>query len=48
MDQNGDKYYAQVTAIKGGLIKTDEDFEGIALKGVGDDFDWSNFSIFMV
>ena len=39
--------HIQVTAIKGGLIKTDEDFEGIALKGVGDDFDWSNFAPFM-
>jgi lipoprotein-releasing system permease protein len=39
--------HIQVTAIKGGLIKTDEDFEGIALKGIGDDFDWSNFTPFI-
>ena len=34
--------HIQVTALKGGLLKTDDDFEGIVLKGVGDDFDWSN------
>jgi len=35
--------HIQVTAIKGGLLKTADEFEGVALKGVGDDFDWSNF-----
>jgi lipoprotein-releasing system permease protein len=35
--------HIQVTALKGGLLKTDEDFEGIVLKGVGNDFEWENF-----
>ena len=35
--------HIQVTALKGGLLKTDDDFEGIVLKGVGDDFEWKNF-----
>ena len=39
--------HIQVTALKGGLLKTDEEFEGIALKGVGNDFDWSNFNGFI-
>ena len=39
--------HIQVTALKGGLLKTEDDFEGIVLKGVGDDYDWSNFSAYM-
>ena len=35
--------HIQVTALKGGLLKTDDDFEGVVLKGVGDDFEWKNF-----
>jgi lipoprotein-releasing system permease protein len=35
--------HIQVTALKGGLLKTDNDFEGIVLKGVSDDFAWKNF-----
>lgn len=34
--------HIQVTALKGGLLKTNDDFEGIVLKGVGDDFAWKN------
>lgn len=34
--------HIQVTALKGGLLKTGDNFEGIVLKGVGKDFDWSN------
>lgn len=34
--------HIQVTALKGGLIKTNDEFEGIVLKGVGDDFEWKN------
>jgi lipoprotein-releasing system permease protein len=33
----------QEFAIKGGLIKTQEDFQGVVLKGIGSDFDWSFF-----
>ena len=39
--------HIQVTALKGGLLKTDSDFEGIVLKGVGNDFDWNNFKPYM-
>lgn len=39
--------HIQVTALKGGLLKTEDDFEGIVLKGVGDDYDWSNFAAYM-
>jgi lipoprotein-releasing system permease protein len=28
---------------KAGIIKTDDDFQGIVLKGVGDDYDWNFF-----
>jgi len=34
--------HIQVTALKGGLLKTNDEFEGIVLKGVGDDFEWKN------
>jgi lipoprotein-releasing system permease protein len=34
--------HIQVTALKAGLLKTSDDFEGIVLKGVGDDFEWKN------
>lgn len=33
----------QAFAIKGGLIKTQTDFQGVVLKGVGTNFDWSFF-----
>ena len=39
--------HIQVSAMKGGLLKTNEDFEGIVLKGVGDDFDWSNMQPYL-
>jgi lipoprotein-releasing system permease protein len=39
--------HVQVTAIKGGLLKTADEFEGVALKGVGDDFDWTNFKPYL-
>jgi lipoprotein-releasing system permease protein len=37
----------QVTALKGGLLKTNNDFEGVILKGVSDDFNWSNFNPYL-
>ncbi len=40
--------HIQVTALKGGLLKTKNDFEGIVLKGVGDDFDWKNLHAYLV
>lgn len=35
--------HIQVYATKAGIIKTDEDIQGVVLKGVGSDFDWSYF-----
>src|SRR4030066_2589388 len=35
--------HVQVFATKAGIIKTDEDIQGVVLKGVGSDFDWSYF-----
>lgn len=40
--------HIQVFATKAGIIKTDEDIQGVVLKGVGSDFDWSYFSSCMV
>jgi lipoprotein-releasing system permease protein len=35
--------HVQVFATKAGIIKTDEDIQGVVLKGVGSDFEWSYF-----
>ena len=43
---NGIKHI-QKTAIKGGIIHAKEDFDGIMLKGVGNDFDWTAFNSYM-
>ena len=40
--------HMQVFATKAGIIQTDEDIQGIVLKGVGSDFDWSYFSSCLV
>ena len=40
--------HVQTFAIKTGIIKTDEYFEGAVLKGVGSDYDWSFFKSKMV
>ncbi|HPT22350.1 MAG TPA: ABC transporter permease [Bacteroidales bacterium] len=40
--------HIQVFATKAGIIKTDEEIQGVVLKGVGSDFDWSYFSKNMV
>lgn len=40
--------HVQVTASKGGVIRTENDFEGVVVKGVGDDFDWSYFKDYLV
>jgi lipoprotein-releasing system permease protein len=39
--------HIQVSAMKGGLLKSNDDFEGVVLKGVGDDFDWSNMKPYL-
>ena len=40
--------HIQVFATKAGIIKTDEDIQGVVLKGIGSDYDWSYFSSNMV
>jgi lipoprotein-releasing system permease protein len=40
--------HLQVFATKAGIIKTDEDIQGVVLKGIGSDFDWNYFSSNMV
>ena len=38
----------QIFANKGGMIRTATDFEGIVLKGVSTDYDWSFFKEYLV
>lgn len=38
----------QIVASKGGIIRTDTDFEGIVFKGVSSDYDWSFFEEYLV
>jgi lipoprotein-releasing system permease protein len=38
----------QIVASKGGIIRTDTDFEGIVFKGVSSDYDWSFFQEYLV
>ncbi len=40
--------HIQITASKAGVIRTLSDFEGIVVKGVGDDYDWQYFSDYLV
>lgn len=40
--------HIQVFATKAGIIKTDEEIEGVVVKGVGGDFDWSFFERHLV
>jgi len=40
--------HMQVFATKAGIIRTDEDIQGVVLKGIGSDFDWSYFKSNMV
>jgi lipoprotein-releasing system permease protein len=40
--------HIEVFATKAGIIKTDEDIQGVVLKGIGSDFDWSYFKSNMV
>ena len=36
--------HIQIYATKAGIIKTDDEIEGVVLKGVGSDFDWDFFN----
>jgi len=40
--------HIQAVATKGGVIRTEETFEGIVAKGVGADFDWRYFEEYLV
>ena len=40
--------HIQVFATKAGIIRTDEDIQGVVLKGIGSDFDWCYFKSNMV
>ena len=40
--------HVQATAYKAGVIRTATDFEGIIVKGVGTDYDWSYFEEFLI
>ena len=40
--------HIQQYALKGGIIRTDEDIQGVVLKGIASDFDWSFFEQYMV
>ena len=40
--------HIQVFATKAGIVKTDEEIEGVVVKGVGADFDWSFFKQHLV
>jgi lipoprotein-releasing system permease protein len=40
--------HIQVFATKAGIIKTNEEIQGVVLKGIGSDFDWSYFASNMV
>jgi lipoprotein-releasing system permease protein len=40
--------HLQVFATKAGIIRTDEDIQGVVLKGIGSDYDWSYFKSNMV
>lgn len=40
--------HIQVMASKGGVIRTETDFEGVVVKGVADDFYWDNFKEYLI
>ena len=40
--------HIQAVATKAGIIRTEDTFEGIILKGVGPDYDWTAFGDFLV
>ncbi len=40
--------HVQAVALKGGIIRTKETFEGMLAKGVGNDFEWTTFNEYLV
>ncbi len=47
-ETKGGVSHIQVFALKPGIIKTKNEIEGIILKGLGNDFDWSFFEKYLV
>ncbi len=45
---NGGIKHIQAFTLKPGIIKTKSEIEGIVLKGIGDDFEWSFFDKYLV
>ncbi len=43
LNKNSDIRHIQVFSTKAGIIKTKEELQGVVVKGVGSDFDWSFF-----
>lgn len=39
--------HVQVSASKGGVIRTETDFEGVVVKGVGNDYNWEYFKDYL-
>lgn len=39
--------HIQITALKGGIIRTETDFEGVVVKGVSTDYNWQYFEEFL-
>lgn len=39
--------HIQVTALKGGIIRTETNFEGVVVKGVGGDYNWQYFEEYL-
>lgn len=40
--------HIQAVATKGGIIRTESDFEGVVVKGIGADYDWNYFQEYLV
>ncbi len=40
--------HVQVSASKGGVIRTETDFEGVVVKGVGNDYEWKYFEDYLI
>jgi lipoprotein-releasing system permease protein len=43
LESNPEIRHIQVFALKAGIIKTEDEIQGVVLKGVGQDFDWTFF-----
>jgi lipoprotein-releasing system permease protein len=48
IEKSDDIRHIHVFATKAGIIKTDEEIQGVVLKGVGSDYDWSYFNSYII